>query len=225
MIWNKYKKFIIIVLIVALCWAISIFSALFLVKRIRNKVNEIQSQKVDQENTNKRISEIPKLEKQSELVKEKEDLISNLLNKDDAVNLIEEIEGLAEKTGNKVAIEISENSEKKQTKTAADKKDESKNKKTLLDKLPSDNYLKLNIKLNGKYDSIVNFIEKLENLKYYSDIISIKINSNEQKYKEVSETNVVFGQANQTEAEEIKPKPNVEMEAISDIEAVYYLEN
>ena len=86
------------------------------------------------------------------------------------MELVEEFEKLAKDTGNEIKIEINEGKKEKDKK--AKKDDESI-------KLPSENYLQMNILIYGKYGDIFTFIKKLENINFWNDIISLNITKRE----------------------------------------------
>lgn len=222
MIWNKYKKFIIAILLIAVFWGFSIFSIFFLTKKIRGKVDGIQAKIIDQEKVGERIQEIPKFEQQDALIREKESSMPALIKEDDAVDLIEKIENLAESTGNQITIEIDEKNKQANSAPAPKKEKEGENKKTIADQLPAKDYLKLKIRLNGKFNNFIDFAEKLENFPYYSDIISVKIISDSKEYEEAMKPKTATNAQGQTVL--VESPQNLEMKIISDIETVYYLE-
>ncbi len=61
-------------------------------------------------------------------------------------------------------------------------------KKTVLGSLPSQEYLQMKIELKGDYNSIIKFIDFLENLEYYCDIVAIQMrNADSSEYNRRSE--------------------------------------
>jgi hypothetical protein len=88
----------------------------------------------------------------------------------------------------------------------------------------------MNITLNGKYDDVYNFIIKLENMRYYSDIISFKI-----KHADPSETGAVqapipssdpFSLPNGNNApKQATPPPSVDQKVSAVLDVAFYLKN
>ncbi len=174
-----YKKREAIVIII---WIAMLAALFFLVihpflQKIREVQDEIQVEKMKQESVSQRIEDLPKVQEQFSILEEDYDLIDVLLKQDEAVNLIEKLEQLAQVTGNKISIIVQEDDAKK----AAQAKGKPGADNKLIDSLPSSDYLKLKISLKGDYNSIFKFIHSLETFKYYSDVTSIQIKQVEKK--------------------------------------------
>lgn len=188
-----------------------------LISEIKNKNINIQEKIADSENNQEKISKIPALRDQYELISKEEEKIASLLFRDDVVKLIERIERISEETGNKSSIELAESvvDKKESSKSKKEKENEEKN---LISSLSSDKYITMNIKISGEYDNFIDFVRKLENLEYYSDVISIKLSKDLEK-KSVEnpfETDLSGGDGVNT---------NVKDEISSTISVIFYLEN
>ena len=160
--------------------------------------------------------QMPALKNQFEMVQRDEDKIRLSLNRDNLVGLIEKIEKVSEETGNKIKIELSEElDDKKSTKL---KKDTDKDKNKTIN-LPSDNYIKIKANLFGNYVGLLGFINKIENMSYYCDIVSFKITDNLKNNGDSSGN--PFSESVAKEGEAAVP---VESNISSTIEIVFYLE-
>lgn len=147
------------------------FAVLPLYRGIESKQTEIQEKLADQEMKSRKINELPRIKQQYEFIRSNEGGMGVLLREEEAVTLVQELEALAEKTGNAISIEIPDKS--KAAKPAANSKN--KEETSLADSLPSKEYLEMNIRLTGGYGEVVSFMHKLESSGYYSDIISFQI--------------------------------------------------
>ncbi|GBE16494.1 hypothetical protein BMS3Abin15_00315 [bacterium BMS3Abin15] len=170
-IWNKYKELIIIIVYVLILAAVFNFVIKPFTKSVNSKIEKVQEKTVDQERRMKKLNELAKLKEQFEMIQREKENIQILVSPNNLVALIEGIEKVAEETNNKVIISAEE---KKKSENSKKEKEES-----LIANLPSENYLKMNILLSGSYNSIVDFIRKVENMRYWSDIISINISNKE----------------------------------------------
>jgi hypothetical protein len=196
--------------------AIYSFLARPLIRKIEAKNSKIQEIISDQEMKKEKIMQIPALKNQFEMVVKDEERIDIFLSRDNLVGLIEKIEKVSEETGNKIKIELSEEQlDKKNTKS---KKDAEKGKTSSIN-LPSDNYIKMKMTLSGDYAGLLNFINKIENADYYSDIISFKITDN-LKNSGNSSGNPFSSSTPREEGAVIIP---AESNILSIIEAVFYL--
>jgi hypothetical protein len=175
---KKNRQYVTIATILVIFWASVQFGILPLISLINEKSNLIQEKSLDRENRMKRIQELPKLKEQFNVVSEKEPVFQVLVKKEEALMLIEDIESIAKDSGNKIEIKIQDPA-KNDTNSSNAKKDSSKDKDKKVDesllKPANDNYLAMDISISGTYNSLVAFIQKIENMKYWSDIISIKV--------------------------------------------------
>lgn len=166
------------------------FFVLPLKAEITNRRDGLQEEISNKEGKQKKILEIPKIKEQFLTVQNESKDMDVLLKRDDAVVLMEKLEKLAEETGNEIKIGVLDNDPNGKIAAAAKSKaktDKNKAKepaKTIIDQLPTDtDLLEIKISLVGKFNDILKFINRLENMEYYSDIIGIEIKKNEVKNK------------------------------------------
>ncbi|MFA5777044.1 MAG: hypothetical protein WC906_01215 [Parcubacteria group bacterium] len=217
-ILKKYKIFLSVAI-----YFIAFGAAYFLIARpmigkIEDENNKIQEKLTDQEIRKDKLSELPSIREQFDMINDQKisDVISISLNNENIVNLIEELEKISDETGNKIKINLPE--DKNDNKTQ-DKKGKGENSKTMLESLASDNYIKVSIDLSGSYSSFLEFIKKIENMKYYSDAVYFKI-SNIEKGSANFASNPF---ANNSILNEIAIDENKD-KIYSTIECVFYLE-
>lgn len=198
-----------------------------LLGEVKANANKIQRVVLDEENKKKRLAELPKLQSQFEMVKREEDKITSLLEEAKAVELIEQMEKLAGETGNKITIEVQNNSKRKAPAGKKEEKKEGEEKeKDIRSDLPQDNYLEIKIRLEGDYNNLVNFLEKMESASFYSDVISLEIVKNETgSVSYVSRPNPFSGSTLSSEEKALVPEKEIkkEPELTSTVGAVFYL--
>lgn len=160
---------IFVLLIVTALW----LGVLPLIRRIKDKTEKLQEKNVTHEVQRKRANDVSQLKERYEAIEEQESLLGKFIIREEAVDLIQKMEELAEKTNNSIKIEIIENLKDNQlaNKKAKDKQAE----KSIEDNLPSADYLKMKLDVSGSYNSIVDFVRRLENMEYYNDIVSINL--------------------------------------------------
>jgi Cft2 family RNA processing exonuclease len=163
-----------------------------LMKKISDEKDRIQEETLKQEITKKHVSELPKIQQQFDVLKNSSNSIDVLLDKEDkekAVELIKRLENVSEASGTKITIAVQDAAAQKasnvvKSKNVADS--------SLANDLPSTNYLQFKITLEGDYNSIIKFVNTLENFEYYSDIIGIDIKKAEaENSKQVSSDGVL----------------------------------
>jgi hypothetical protein len=172
-IWEKYKEFFILLVYIILFACIIMFVARPLFDKIREKRDYAEKKSIDMDITQEKIKELPQIKDKMELIGQKEKNLEIFFRQEDAISLIEHLEGLATETGNNITINIVEENNK------IDKKDIKKNSKdkevTIKGDLIDYNYLTMRIVLNGDFNSIHKFIKRTESMAYFSDIISLKL--------------------------------------------------
>lgn len=183
---KKQKEYIALALFLIMIFGLLHFVVIPLLGKIDGIKNVMEEATLKQEIKKQRLEELPKIREQYSEIENQQEKIEVLLSKKQAVALIERLEKLAQDTGNKISISIQEDAPKKSAPIGSLKKDSPET--TLVDSLPSKNYLRLKIILLGDYSGIFRFISSLETLEYYSDIVSINIG-------QVTDEQTVFGQS------------------------------
>lgn len=169
---RKQREIVAIIAYVAVIFLLVYFVVLLLIEKINEANYQIQEEGMKQEIARQHINDLPKIQKQYEELENSIDLTDVLLDENEAVALIERLEKTAKETENNIEIEVqAQNDQKKspaKTKAGAEV--------LLVDELPTQDYLQLKITLDGRYDSIVDFVRKIENFEYYCDITEVQIN-------------------------------------------------
>jgi Tfp pilus assembly protein PilO len=215
---KKHKIVLIVTAYFVAVGLVSLFFAWPMMKEVREKNNELQTKMVDQEIKKDRLAKLSSIREQFEMVKNQEGAVNISLNKENVVSLVEKLEKISDDTGNKIKIELfDEQSEKKKS---AQAKKANNDEKIIIENLPSDKYIMINISLKGGYGSFMNFLKKLENMEYYADVVSVKVSKNSDSQNVSAsnpfETNPISENA---------PSEDGKNDVLSTISAVFYLEN
>ena len=174
--WKKYKNFLILAVLLAFFGGAFFLGISYLMKEINVNNESIKKEIIDHEERQKRLAEIPELRNQFETVERENGKFEITLSQNQMIVLIEKLEEIARGTGNQMTIEDmeikNEEDEKKAKKKSSGKSGEDK-KKLSVDLVGS--YVSMKIKLHGSYNNALNFIEKVENMNYCADIISLQL--------------------------------------------------
>jgi len=182
--FQKQREVITILVYVCVIIALIYFVVLPLLARISSTRDQIQEEHMKQDIKQQQISELPKMEEQYNILQSNEKSVDVLLDKNDAVVLIEKLEKLAQDSNNEISISVQDVATQKNATVITNS--ETKTDNELVNDLPSTNYLQMKITLTGDYNTMMNFVHSLESSEYYCDIIAIQINQKE-KTNEVSD--------------------------------------
>lgn len=164
---KKNKISVLICAYIVLMTVIFYFLIRPIVNEIAAKADMIQQKKYDKEVNENKLAAMLSAEKNFNEINYDKNDFNNTINTGGEVELIKDLEILAEQTGNKIEFKLADNQDKKPA--SKPKKDEVDIKKNL----KHTNYLSLQVALEGSYISLVNFMHKLENYKKYVNVISI----------------------------------------------------
>lgn len=165
--WKKYKEYVFLISLPIVAVVLVIFAVKPLIARLDEKSDKIQEIMLDHDYNQKRLSDLPKLRSQALLVERNEGKLDVFFTESNIVSLVEKIEAIAGETGNQISIEVQEKDDEKKKK----KKDEEE----AGIKLPGDDYFEMTLNVTGNYANLISFINKIENLNYFSDIIALDI--------------------------------------------------
>lgn len=165
-------------------------------KNIVEKADEIQEFFSVRENRQKQLSKLPELKSQFNLIEANEKKLDIILPESRVVDFVKILEELAKETKTEITIQSQDKgaiqekgAAKKPVKKSSDgeKSDApEKNIVTIMDSLPYDRYLRINIMLVGEYRDIVTFLNKMETLPYALDVVGVKMKVRESDDKKES---------------------------------------
>lgn len=173
--WKKYKLWINIVIYVSFSATLFLFIVRPLLSGIQEKSDEIEKVKIDNQISQERIAKLPEMGELHAVFAEEQKNLSVVLDQNNSVDFIKRLELLAQETGNKISLKIDDSSSV--AKSANDSKagKGKKDAESILSNLPMENYISMEITLEGKYENFIQFLYKLENLNYYVNIISLSL--------------------------------------------------
>lgn len=191
--WKKYKIVISIGAFLLIVPPLFYWTALFALGKIQSKADKIQEKIIDANLDKLKIEKIPKMEEVDAEFEKNKDSVGIILDSNSKVDFIRYIESLSEETNNEIEIKVlneNQNSPlaRENARLAAEedarltKKDNSgkkdisgEEKKSIEDQLPYKKYISVQIDLTGDYNGFLNFVHKLENNKYYMNILSFNL--------------------------------------------------
>lgn len=154
---------------------------------IVEQADSIQEYYATQENRERQISRLPELEGQFKAIVADEQTLDILLSESEIVDFVKTLERLAEETKTHITLQAKDGNaiqEKKNTKpkaksvAASQIDDENPKEKTvvsILDAVPYDRYLHVNIMVIGEYRDIITFLHKMETLPLGLDVIGMSM--------------------------------------------------
>lgn len=174
---KKYNIQSIISIYIVVVFAVFYFLVMPTITEIRDTANKINQEKIAGELREEQLMTVSTMEDDYNKFKENEDSFDIMIDSKNEVELIKELERIAEQTGNKIELKIQED---------ADIKPKAKQKVVEGDikgNLKYSNYLSILIAIEGDHTSLVNFINKIENYKKTINIISISSEKKEINYE------------------------------------------
>jgi len=173
--WKKYKLWLSIAIWLILIAASFFLAAKPLLENIREKSDEIQRIKIDNEISQGRIAKLPEMKELHAIFEQEKDSLDVILDQNNSVEFIKKLELLAQETGNKISLKIDDNLESAKNAKVNSAKKEKKDTESIGADLPPNNYLSMEITLEGKYENFISFLYKLENLDYYVNVLSLSL--------------------------------------------------
>lgn len=179
--WKKHKIGTNISIFLILVMPSVYYGTLFGMKKIQNNANLIQEKITDNNLEKLKLEKIPAMDEANAEFEKNKETVGTILNSNSKVDFIKYIEVLAGETNNKIEIKVlDDNLDKLATKKSikvATKDDagEEKKKKSLEEQLTYKQYLSMQVDLAGDYQSFLNFVQKLENNKYYVNVTSFDL--------------------------------------------------
>lgn len=185
--YKKYRTFIILLALFAAIICTLLLGILPLNQSIEKKMRGIQEFYAGRENRERQIGELPALRGQYESIVENEKTLNVVIAENGVVDFVKTLERLAGEMNVAMDIASKDNGkiieakklEPKTGKTGeADQtpgqEEGNKNKEpNILDSAPFDRYLFLNVKVEGRYEDIVAFLDRVETLPFGLDVIKV----------------------------------------------------
>lgn len=174
-IWRKYKTGIISIgyCVVAACLFYFIFSPYK--NKVESQADKIQETALENQIFEKKTSKLSQMKTKYNDYQNNKDKMGKFLKDGEEVNLIKRLEALGEETQNKVVLNILEKNEKISKDAVASSPKSAAKEGNILKDAPSQNFLSLEINLEGSYQNLIDFLKKMESMNYYADVISLDL--------------------------------------------------
>lgn len=196
--FNRYRKFYPFLTTVAIFSGMGLivwFGILPFQNFVTEKADGIQEYHAMRENRATQMGKLPDLQSKFDNIQVEEDVLRILLSEERVVDFVQTLERLARETGVYVVIQsktgtiIEEKPKPKATakKTATDPSEteavekKSKASMTILESVPFDRYLHVEVVVKGEYQTIVTFLHKMETLPLGLDVIGMTMGIRDQE--------------------------------------------
>lgn len=185
--WKKYKVGIILVSY-SLILGGFIYGGIFtVIQQIENEADEIQKKIIDNEIEDKNLAKVPQLIADYAIFAAEGKNLNVILKKESEIEFIQSLENLAKETGNEISLKLIEE-ESSQAKDSQKKatKAKGKDEAEISNSLPFENYITIQLELKGGYPGLMKFLQKLENMEYYANVIAFDLKKEENQTEEKS---------------------------------------
>jgi len=155
-------------------------SSVFLLRTIERKTQEVQIQNVRVQYQTDRLSHLAVLRAQYQKVISAQDLLRVLVQEQRVVTLIERIESIAAETHNEITINVVDRGKSKHI--SETKGEETGMQDNRIALVPGDDHsITLSLILTGTYNDFLKFINHIENMEYYADVLTISMTRAEEE--------------------------------------------
>lgn len=221
----KNKEVLTIVALVPVFGGLVYFGIRPLLGSIEAVRNEIQEELIKQEVRRVRLSELETIKQQYDKIQgDEEKKLDALLDRDQAVALIEKLEKIAQDTGNEITISIADTKQSTVQSQKNVKMTKEADSNSLVNSLPSSDFLKMTLSIKGNYNSLFKFVSVLESLDYYADILVVNVKRAEENKEGQTSLSTGSSAGNPfrvgSSSNLIKTRSNGEIEA--SLETIFY---
>lgn len=223
----KYKVYIIIGILFVIWGCFVFFVILPSIKLLQADFDAVQMKFLEMKVNDEKLGNVSVLKEKFDKVDSERNNLGVIFSKDNIVELVRELESIAQKTENTITVSVDEENkslvEVNKGKVGANSKENE-----FLKLLPSENYLTLKIGLKGDYNSLMKFIDKLNSIKYYNTVIGFKIVSEKISLEDKDEIKGSGDEINvlSSGGNEVAIVPKEEKEKLilsSDLSVIFYL--
>jgi hypothetical protein len=184
---------------------IFIYGGIFMVvKNIKEGADEIQKKIIDNEIDKKNLDKIPQLTGDYETFSSQEKNLDVILQKESEIGFIQSLEDLAKETGNEINLKLIEEEGSQAKDSRGKAKTKEKDKESIKNSLPYEDYITIQVELRGSYSELVGFLEKLENIEHYANVVSLDLKKEENQIERAISNNSFVGSNNALIPEENK---------------------
>ncbi len=209
---NFYKRYKVQVILASylLILGAFIYGGIFtVIKQIKDRADEIQKKIIDNEVENKNLAKIPQLMDDYAIFSAKGQDLEVILKKEAEIDFIQSLENLAKETGNEISLKLIEEESSRVKESQTKTKAKEKNEEDFESNLPYANYITIQLELKGEYLGLMKFLEKLESMGYYANVMAFDLKKEENQAEEKTNnpfigSNIVVAPAENKPAENQK---------------------
>lgn len=205
---NFYKKYKVQVILAGyiLFLGVFIYGGIFtMIKNIQGRADEIQKKIIDNEIDKKNLAKIPQLMSDYEIFSAGRSNLNVILKKESEIEFIQSLENLAIETGNEISLKLIEEENSPVKDSQAKTKAKEKDKLDIKSNLPYEKYITIQLELKGKYPQLMGFLEKIENMEYYVNVVAFDLKK-EEKSGETKTSNPFVSSGSVAAPEETPPE-------------------
>ena len=205
---NFYKKYKVQVILAGyiLFLGVFIYGGIFtMIKNIQGRADEIQKKIIDNEIDKKNLAKIPQLMSDYEIFSAGRSNLNVILKKELEIEFIQSLENLARETGNEISLKLIEEENSSVKDSQAKTKAKEKDKLDIKSNLPYEKYITIQLELKGKYPQLMGFLEKIENMEYYANVVAFDLKK-EEKSGETKTSNPFVSSGSVAASEETPPE-------------------
>ena len=205
---NFYKKYKVQVILAGyiLFLGVFIYGGIFtMIKNIQGRADEIQKKIIDNEIDKKNLAKIPQLMSDYEIFSAGRSNLNVILKKELEIEFIQSLENLARETGNEISLKLIEEENSSVKDSQAKTKAKEKDKLDIKSNLPYEKYITIQLELKGKYPQLMGFLEKIENMEYYVNVVAFDLKK-EEKLGETKTSNPFVSSDSAATPEETPPE-------------------
>ncbi len=199
--FKKYKVYLIGGVLLLFIILFVVFVIIPAIKKLNEDVDAVQITLLETEVASEKLKKVPALEDSFDQVVKCNKKTDVLFSKDEIVNLVKSLEKIAGDTGNQIEVKVldsqSKNTIKKIKSQTID--NNSKKEENFLKNVKPDDYFKIEIILKGNYQNFLQFVYKLERMRYYNTIVGFDLQAKEKDADKNSAGSGVSGIKNSPE--------------------------
>lgn len=186
--WKRYRLFLVPIILGSVFFCVIFFGIVRVMRMNQERMDLIERSIIDRKMIEEQSNNIPKMQEDIENIRSSNKQMNVFLSKDDIVGFVEKLESLGEELGVSVLSEATPRAAKKAPPKVVTKEEGGDPKKEgvtpveakkeekveFLDTLLSENRsVFITFRVEGRYEAVMFFLNKLDTMPYMLDVLSI----------------------------------------------------
>lgn len=171
--WKNHKVAAVLAAYVAVALPVVAFSAYWLFGQIRGLSDGIQQSMADDRIEKNRLAGLDSMKALAGKVDGDKEAIDSIIDESQEVDFIKSLEGLAEECG--LEIKITADDQSSGSSSKGQKSSAKDSQPSIIDGLSHKKRIMLTVGTSGSYSNTFSFIRKLENGRYWANVVSISL--------------------------------------------------